>query len=278
MQTANDVAAQGCVADTSQSSEGAPVTSWHIVPEFGTLVQDLSRPSDCLRPCPLPLWKRAIDILGASLGLVLGCPLFLLVAVLIKFTAPGPVFFRQRRLGLGARPFRIWKFRTMHVEADISLHERYVKDLIHSERPLEKLDSHYRLIPLGKWLRALAIDELPQCINVLVGEMSLVGPRPDVLPLEEYEPWQRARFDVMPGMTGLWQVSGKNDATFAEMVQLDLTYARQRSLWLDLKILLKTVPALVRQVSKSRLKSAVEIAPDRTVINRDYATTEAIAP
>ena len=125
---------------------------------------------------PLPPWKRAIDLAGASFGLLVLSPLLVAVAVLIKLTSRGPVFYRQERFGAHGKPFRIWKFRSMHVDADAEAHRQYVRSLLSQQRPLQKVDRSYRMIPLGSWLRGLAIDELPQLLNVLAGEMSLVGP------------------------------------------------------------------------------------------------------
>ena len=181
------------------------------------------RPRPVLSPVtPIPLWKRAMDVAGASLGLLLLSPLLLFVAALVKSTSRGPVFYRQERFGVQGRPFRIWKFRTMHVDSNPDKHQQHVRNLLSGQSPLKKVDDSYKMIPLGSWLRLLAIDELPQLLNVLAGEMSLVGPRPDVIPRDEYPLWQRARFDVLPGLTGLWQVSGKNKTTFEEMVRLDI--------------------------------------------------------
>jgi lipopolysaccharide/colanic/teichoic acid biosynthesis glycosyltransferase len=196
---------------------------------------------------PMPGWKRAMDVVGAIAGLVFLAPVFALIALIVWLGSPGPVFFRQERVGLRGRMFAIWKFRTMHAAADAGAHRRYVQRLRDGDGRLEKIDHEYRLIPLGRWLRTLALDELPQLLNVLQGEMSLVGPRPDVLAFDEYEPWQQARFGVVPGMTGLWQVSGKNETTFEEMILLDLEYVRRRSFWTDVKILLRTGPALASQ-------------------------------
>jgi lipopolysaccharide/colanic/teichoic acid biosynthesis glycosyltransferase len=201
--------------------------------------------------CRIPVWKRAIDIVGALLALVLLTPLFLLVALLIKVVSPGPILFRQERIGYLGKVFTIWKFRTMHVNADTAVHEHYLSELIKNEKEMTKLDDgkDNRIIPFGEILRATAIDELPQFLNVLLGEMSLVGPRP-CLPYEarEYHPWQTRRFDTVPGLTGLWQVSGKNRTTFKEMMRLDIAYTKKRALLLDAMIFLKTIPAIFDQV------------------------------
>ena len=194
---------------------------------------------------PLPFWKRVIDLVGGSFGLVTLIPVFLLVALLIKVSSRGPVLFRHKRYGHLGEPFYVWKFRTMHVNTDPQDHRQHVKNLMNGEGSLEKIDKDSRLIPFGKWLRSTAIDELPQFYNVLKGEMSLVGPRPDVLAIEQYEPWQQSRFNVVPGLTGLWQVSGKNKTTFQEMMQLDVSYVERRSIWMDVKIILLTLPAIV---------------------------------
>jgi len=200
----------------------------------------------------IPLWKRAIDIAGSLVALLLLSPLLLLVALLIKIVSPGPVLFRQKRVGYLGRVFTLWKFRTMHVNADTTLHQNYLRELIRNEKEMTKLDHGRdpRIIPLGNLLRATGIDELPQLINILLGDMSLVGPRP-CLPYEayEYHPWQMRRFDAVPGLTGLWQVSGKNRTTFAEMMRLDIGYARKRAFLLDVMIVLKTIPAIVVQVT-----------------------------
>ena len=196
----------------------------------------------------MPGWKRFIDVVGALFGLILLFPVFLLIAILIKIVSSGPVFFKQERLGYLGRPFTCWKFRTMKIDADIALHQKYLSKLINAEEPMTKLDEgdDTRIIPMGKFLRQTGLDELPQLFHVLFGEMSLIGPRP-CIPYEaqEYLLWHRKRFDTMPGLSGLWQVSGKNKTTFKEMMRLDIKYLGQRSLWLDLKILLKTVPTII---------------------------------
>jgi len=214
-----------------------------------------ARPIEELDPHVLfriPLGKRAIDILGSLVALLLLSPLFVLVALFIRIVSPGPVLFRQKRVGYLGRVFTMWKFRTMHVNADATLHRNYLQELIHNENVMTKLDNGRdpRIIPFGHLIRATGIDELPQLINVLLGDMSLVGPRP-CLPYEayEYHPWQMRRFDAVPGLTGLWQVSGKNRTTFKEMMRLDIGYARKRAFLLDLMIVLKTIPAIVVQVA-----------------------------
>jgi lipopolysaccharide/colanic/teichoic acid biosynthesis glycosyltransferase len=203
----------------------------------------------------IPVWKRVLDL--TCIFLVLPGVLLVtgLIAAVIKTVAPGPVFFKQERIGHRRRRFMCWKFRTMRTGTDPAAHQQHLKELMQSDAPLNKLDAvgDPRLIPCGALLRASGLDELPQLINVLRGEMSLVGPRP-CTPYEEesYRPWQRARFDTLPGLTGLWQVSGKNQTTFTEMVTLDILYARNKSLWMDLKIMAGTVSVLVSQVREAR--------------------------
>jgi lipopolysaccharide/colanic/teichoic acid biosynthesis glycosyltransferase len=195
-----------------------------------------------------PTLKRALDMLGAGIGLVLLAPLFLAIALFIKAVSPGPVFFRQQRVGFLGRPFQMIKFRTMKMNAEVAVHAQHLKSLLTSDCPMLKLDSSEddRIIRFGNFLRRSCIDELPQLINVWRGEMSLVGPRP-CIPYEalEYLPWQTRRFDTMPGMTGLWQVSGKNRTTFKQMVRLDINYLGKRSLSRDLFILFMTVPTVL---------------------------------
>jgi lipopolysaccharide/colanic/teichoic acid biosynthesis glycosyltransferase len=188
-----------------------------------------------------------MDIGGAVVGLLVLSPLLLLVAAFIKCVSRGPVLFRQRRYGLGGRPFTMWKFRTIETNQSHEDQQRcHVADLMENDLPLEKRDLSSCIIVGGGLLRRFGIDELPQLFNVLRGEMSLVGPRPDVLPLGSYPEWQRRRFEVEPGITGLWQVSGKNTTTFATMIRLDIAYVRRRCFWLDVRILLRTIVAVLR--------------------------------
>lgn len=202
---------------------------------------------------PLPRWKRALDLALVAAALpVLGlCAAGLWVVT--RRASPGPLLFRQRRIGLHGRPFELLKFRTMHLAASTALHQDHVIRLIREGRPMEKLDQARdpRLIR-GAWiLRATGLDELPQILNVLRGEMSMVGPRP-CLPVEyeHYTAAQRRRFAVLPGLTGLWQVSGKNRTTFAEMIELDLRYARELSPARELAIVARTVPTLLGQLAE----------------------------
>jgi lipopolysaccharide/colanic/teichoic acid biosynthesis glycosyltransferase len=193
---------------------------------------------------PLPVWKRSLDVCGAFIGLVLLAPLLAVIAVAIKLTSPGPVFFRQRRSGHGGRPFVICKFRTMVVDAE----SRKAALLARNERdgPAFKIKHDPRITRLGWLLRTTSLDELPQLWNVFKGDMSLVGPRP--LPCSESDGcvgWQRQRLDVTPGLTCIWQVRGRNGVSFADWVRMDVCYIRSRSLWYDLKLLMLTIPAVV---------------------------------
>ncbi len=206
---------------------------------------------EVLVPPAAPRWKRAMDICGAVIGLTILAPLFGVIAVVIKLSSRGPVFFKHTRIGYRGRPFTCLKFRTMHVRSDTRVHRRYFRRLIINDEPMRKLDGgdDPRIIPFGAILRASAMDELPQLINVLRGEMSLIGPRP-CMPYEavDYLNWQHRRFDCMPGLTGLWQVSGKNRTTFKTMIRLDIRYARRLSPVRDLGILVKTVPTVIGQL------------------------------
>ncbi len=211
----------------------------------------------CFSP---PLWKRAMDCAGALFLMLIWSPIFAFLALWIKIVSPGPIFFTQDRVGISGRKFTCWKFRTMKQNAETSSHNEYVKSLIKgnsesqadADAPMIKLDDHDpRIIPFGKIIRKTGFDELPQLFNVLKGDMSLVGPRP-CLPYEyeEYSLWHARRCDAIPGLTGLWQVSGKNTTTFKEMMRLDINYSRRRSFWLDVKILLMTVPAIIGQIRR----------------------------
>jgi lipopolysaccharide/colanic/teichoic acid biosynthesis glycosyltransferase len=188
-----------------------------------------------------------MDVLGALFGLVALSPLLLLVALIIKLCYGGPVIYKQPRVGYCRRVFTMWKFRTMKHGGASHLHQQYMSGLIHSAyeensaRVMTKLDSGLPITAFGRLLRATSIDELPQLVNVLRGDMSLIGPRPPTTyEVENYSQWHCERFGSVPGMTGLWQVSGKNKLTFLEMIRLDIRYVRGLSLWSDIIILLKT--------------------------------------
>jgi exopolysaccharide production protein ExoY len=207
----------------------------------------------------VPMWKRALDIFCLLIAVPSLMPIVLMISLLIKLTSKGPVLFKQERIGFLGRKFTLYKFRTMIEGADTTAHEKYVSSLMESNGPMTKMDAHgdKRLIPVGRMLRASGLDELPQLINVLRGEMSFVGPRP-CLPNEHslLQPWQKERSCALPGLTGLWQVSGKNRTTFSEMIDYDIQYARTRSLWLDLKIMLKTIPAIMVEVKDIQTRPA----------------------
>ena len=197
--------------------------------------------------------KRAIDVMLAGTALVIAGPLMLATSIAIRMRSPGPVLFRQQRVGMDGRPFEMLKFRTMEAGADTWSHERYVTDLIRGKGTLEegglyKLVGDNRVTGLGRFLRRFSIDETPQLLNVLRGDMSVVGPRPP-LPYEVavYEDWHRRRLEARPGITGLWQVSGRSRLTFEQMVRLDLRYIETWSPLLDLRIALRTIPAMLRR-------------------------------
>jgi len=218
-------------------------------------LQDANRPSrrgDLQSPVtrmlvrPTPFWKRAFDILGAIVALMLFSPIMLLAAVGVKLTSSGPIVFTQERNGLGGKPFTIFKFRTMVIHA-----ETLKADLLNrseQDGPAFKLKRDPRVTSIGRLLRKTSIDELPQLFNVLRGDMSLVGPRP--LPCNESFaclPWQRRRLDVVPGLTCIWQVSGRSTVSFTEWVRMDRAYISRRSIWRDVKILFRTIPAVLLQ-------------------------------
>lgn len=202
-----------------------------------------------------PRWKRVFDAVLIILALPVLLPLMILIAVFVRVVSAGPVLFRQERVGLKGNHFKCFKFRTMVVGNHVAAHKGYATQLIGKNVPMTKMDERCdpRIIPFGAHLRASGLDELPQVFNILMGQMSLVGPRPCVpYEAEKYEKWQWERFDVLPGLTGLWQVSGKNNTTFDEMMHLDIRYARTCSPWMDLGIILRTIPALVVQVRETR--------------------------
>ncbi len=221
-------------------------------------------------------WKRNLDVLLVLLALPFLIPLALLITLLIRSVSVGPVLFRQERVGYRGRRFMCFKFRTMFVDADTTLHQGHLDRLMNSNTPMMKMDSKGdpRIIPFGVLLRASGLDELPQLINVLRGEMSLVGPRP-CLPYEyeKYLPWQKERFGTVPGLTGLWQVSGKNKTTFVEMIQLDIHYANNKTLWWDLKIILMTVPALIIQMLEAHWVKRISPRPVRPKPNYSNRAT-----
>lgn len=189
--------------------------------------------------------SRAMDVIVSCLGLVLAMPLMLVVAMAIKLTSPGPVFFRQLRAGKGAAPFKMYKFRTMYAGADDDK-ELFRKFNSLPTGPCFKMKDDPRVTRLGVWLRRSSVDELPQLVNVLRGQMALVGPRPATLDEVRFDtPDQRMRLTVKPGITCLWQVCGRTEIPYEEWLELDVWYIRNRSLSLDVRILFKTIPAVL---------------------------------
>jgi exopolysaccharide biosynthesis polyprenyl glycosylphosphotransferase len=203
------------------------------------------------------LAKRVLDVVGASTALVLFSPIMLATAIAVATTSRGPVIFRQKRIGKDGAPFVFYKFRSMRADADDRIHRHYVASLIEgklseinqgdADRPVYKMMGDPRITPVGRFIRKTSIDELPQLFNVLKGEMSLVGPRPPLpYEAEKYQSWHLRRIlRARPGITGLWQVEGRSATSFDDMVRLDLRYIRSQSTWQDLKILLKTVKAVL---------------------------------
>lgn len=200
--------------------------------------------------------KRLFDLVVAALLLICLLPLFLVCALLVRRSSPGPILFRQRRVGARGREFTFLKFRSMRVDADPALHREYVAKFINgaaekhsgSKGTMFKLVEDPRVTPAGRWLRRTSLDELPQLINVLRGEMSLVGPRPPIpYELEHYQPEHLRRLAVKPGITGLWQINGRSQTTFEEMIALDLEYIQRASFMTDARILLKTIPVVIAQ-------------------------------
>lgn len=229
------------------------------------------------RPIQNPKWKRGLDLACTLLALPLWLAPMVLIALWVKVSSPGPVFYRQSRIGLGGRRFTILKFRSMRLNADTKRHTDHLAKLIKTDTVMTKLDTlgDSRMIPGGGWIRATGLDELPQLLNVLCGEMSLVGPRP-CLPeeFEHYEDWHKERVYVPPGLTGYWQVNGKNKTSFKQMVELDLLYAQQMSLGFDLAIMFATIPALILQFVEAR--SHRSMLEDRRNLHRQQ--TERSAP
>ena len=209
--------------------DGLPVVSLHSVPPFSWRTEA----------------KRLFDLMAGSVLLVLCLPLFLIAALAIKLDSAGPVFFVQDRVGLNKRRFRMFKFRTMSADAEARMKD--IEHLNEKSGPIFKIKNDPRITHVGRWLRRTSVDELPQLLNVLLGDMSIVGPRPlslrDALRMEAA--WQKRRFSVKPGLTCLWQVSGRSNLSFEEWMQLDLQYIDQWSLGLDAAILLRTIPAIV---------------------------------
>jgi exopolysaccharide production protein ExoY len=248
---------RGVPPDATESAEMTELLH-HLVTEVARVHRGESDGAPWSQPyspkefaAALPIWKRLLDLFVVALLFPFWLPIMTLIALWVAVTSPGPIFYRQPRIGFKGRRFMLIKFRTMKVNAETHVHEAYLEHLIVSDRPMIKLDAaDPRLILGGRFLRATGLDELPQIFNVLKGEMSLIGPRPcTVGEFERYAPEQRARVNALPGMTGLWQVNGKNQTTFREMIEMDIFYSRNISFSLDLKIILRTLPAILRQLS-----------------------------
>jgi lipopolysaccharide/colanic/teichoic acid biosynthesis glycosyltransferase len=219
-----------------------------------TLYPDLSKRDESKKA--FSIMKRMMDVAGSAFALIMLSPLFAVIAAVIKLTSPGPIFFRQKRVGQHGVSFVFLKFRSMNVNNDPSAHKEYVRQLIAGQadrKPSEgngdgvyKITNDPRVTKIGAFLRRTSLDELPQFINVIKGEMSLVGPRPPIAyEVEAYDLWHRRRvLEAKPGITGLWQVHGRSRVTFDEMVRLDLHYAKTWSPWMDVKILFRTPGAM----------------------------------
>lgn len=208
-------------------------------------------PSRPLGALPHGMARRLVDVVCATAALLVLAPLLLVVAVLIRLTSPGPAVFRQPRIGEGGAAFTLYKFRTMRLGGDDSAHREQIEREVRGEDTSVdgswKLDADPRVTRIGAWLRRTSLDELPQLVNVLRGEMALVGPRPCLVwEAELFPPGSDVRFRVRPGLTGLWQVSGRSTMGTLEMLELDTEYASTRSLAGDLRILLRTVPSMLR--------------------------------
>jgi lipopolysaccharide/colanic/teichoic acid biosynthesis glycosyltransferase len=206
------------------------------------------------RSVPATVAGRLLDVAVAGVALLLLLPVLAVIALAVRLSSPGPVLFRQRRVGRDLRPFTVLKFRTMRAGASSAVHRDYVRSLIGNKPEpkthgkLYKLVVDDRVTGVGRFLRSWSLDELPQLWNVLRGEMSLVGPRPVIeYEVQEYPAWYLRRFAVKPGLTGLWQVSGRNERTYEEMVRFDVEYAERHSLKLDLQILARTAWVVVRR-------------------------------
>jgi lipopolysaccharide/colanic/teichoic acid biosynthesis glycosyltransferase len=216
----------------------SPAVAWELVPTRGYYLA----------------LKRAFDIVVTLVLLIVLLPAMLLCALAVRLESPGPVLFRQQRAGQAGRLFTLLKYRSMYANCDPALHREYATAFVRGTADVQsdgktqvyKLTDDPRVTRVGRWLRRTSLDELPQLFNVLQGTMSLVGPRPPIpYELEEYQPVHWQRLSVKPGITGIWQVYGRSVSTFDEMVQMDLQYIRERSLLLDLKLLIKTFPIVI---------------------------------
>jgi exopolysaccharide production protein ExoY len=273
------------VCRDSGGESAAPTSS----PQFGNKTTALIQPLDSCEGIPkthfgtgfgaaaapqAPAWKRLLDLTCILLSMPLWLPVMIFLTVWIKLASPGPIFFRQERVGYRGKRFLIFKFRTMKLNVETQSHERHLEQLIHANCPMTKLDAagDPRIIRGGRILRAMGLDELPQLLNVIRGEMSLVGPRP-CTPHEynRYQSRQRERVNALPGLTGYWQVNGKNKTTFTDMINMDIFYTENMSLWLDVAIMFRTVPALVSQLIEVRTGTRVEKRSEEPVAEEPVA-------
>jgi lipopolysaccharide/colanic/teichoic acid biosynthesis glycosyltransferase len=247
---------EGASSDPSPSTDVIEIPAAAQVNNARDLLKFVQEDADAEKPglpagsvedllaAPLPWWKRVIDIAGALFGIAVFSPLMIGAALAIKLSSPGPVIFRQKRSGLGGRPFTIYKFRTMVDGAEARRKE--LAALSEQDGPAFKLANDPRLTALGKFLRKTSIDEMPQLFNVLKGDMSLVGPRP--LPCAESEgcmQWQRHRMNITPGLTCIWQVKGRSRVGFDDWIRMDMAYMRRRTFWKDIQIIFATIPAVL---------------------------------
>jgi lipopolysaccharide/colanic/teichoic acid biosynthesis glycosyltransferase len=226
--------------------QGRAPFSLHIFPE--DITNELfPEPHITGRNTTFHIIKRTIDVSVSLSALIFLSPIYLIIAMLVKLSSPGPVFFKQKRLGFMAKQFDFLKFRTMYDNNDPEIHKKYVASLIENQKPsaaagVFKIQNDPRVTRIGRFLRKSSLDEIPQFLNVLRGEMSLVGPRPPIpYEVDKYRSWHKRRiFEVKPGITGLWQVYGRSRTTFDEMVRLDIRYINEQSIWLDFIILIQT--------------------------------------
>jgi lipopolysaccharide/colanic/teichoic acid biosynthesis glycosyltransferase len=228
----------------SNGSVELPIPADGLATRSGALAVGDVRPLESLLLKPLPLWKRSVDIAGSLVALVVASPVMFLAVLLVRISGPGPVIFKQQRAGLGGRPFCIYKFRTMCNDAEAK--QAQLKDQNEQDGPAFKIANDPRVTRIGQLLRTTSIDELPQLMNVLKGDMTLVGPRP--LPIGESDQcagWYRRRLDVTPGLTCIWQIKGRSQVSFCDWVRMDVAYIRRRTLLTDLRILFQTIPAVL---------------------------------
>ena len=232
-----------------RSTQVSSVSEENTYDPFPVFLENLRAEEN--EPLGYKLAKRSFDLFVAITLLIISAPLLLVIAIGVKFTSSGPILFRQERIGKGGKPFTFVKFRSMTHNADNKIHRDYMQKLINGEveesendGSLYKIENDPRITEFGHFLRRTSLDELPQLLNVVQGSMSLVGPRPPIAyEVNAYKSWHLHRLSVKPGITGLWQVSGRSSTTFDEMVKLDLEYIEKRSFYTDLKILFQTIPA-----------------------------------